>query len=173
MQTRDARLKRLAENIDSLLERDQALLDHAREMAGLRRRAALEIHAICADFVMSLNRLLARSQVMLDPSSFPEEAFRPEGIHLFQINVSGRILQVEFAATPELVSTEDFRIPYTLAGAMRAFNQALLEKDLIEEQLLFYTLEREKRMWRFFDPRTYRSGPFDQEYLVGLMEQLL
>jgi hypothetical protein len=173
MQARDARLKRLAENIDSLLERDQALLDHARETAGLRRRAALEIHAICADFVMSLNRLLARSQITLDPSSFPEEAFHPERTHLFQVNVSGRILQVEFAATPELVSTEDFRIPYTLAGTVRAFNQALLEKDLIEEQLLFYTLEREKRMWRFFDPRTYRSGPFDQEYLVGLMEQLL
>ena len=173
MQTRDARLKRLAENIDSLLERDQALLDHAREIAGLRCRAALEIHAICGDFVMSLNRLLSRSRVALDPSSFPEEAFHPEGAHLFQINVSGRILQVEFAATPEMVSTEDFRVPYTLAGAVRAFNQALLEKDLIEEQLLFYTLEREKRMWRFFDPRTYRSGPFDQEYLVGLMEQLL
>jgi hypothetical protein len=28
-------------------------------------------------------------------------------------------------------------------------------------------------MWRFFDARTYRSGPFDQEYLIGLMEQLL
>ena len=28
-------------------------------------------------------------------------------------------------------------------------------------------------MWRFFDARTYRSGEFDQEYLIGLMEQLL
>jgi len=26
---------------------------------------------------------------------------------------------------------------------------------------------------RFFDPRTYRSGPFDQEYLTSLMEQLI
>jgi len=28
-------------------------------------------------------------------------------------------------------------------------------------------------MWRFFDARTYRSGPFDENYLVGLMEQLI
>jgi len=28
-------------------------------------------------------------------------------------------------------------------------------------------------MRRFFDPRTYRSGPFDQEYLVTLMEPLI
>jgi len=44
---------------------------------------------------------------------------------------------------------------------------------LIEEQLLFYTLEKDRKMWRFFDARTYRSGPFDQEYLASLMEQLI
>ena len=80
---------------------------------------------------------------------------------------------MSFSATPGLVSTEDFRIPYTLEGSIRAFNQELLEKDIIEEQLLFYTLESEKKMWRFFDARTYRSGPFDQEYLICLMEQLI
>jgi len=26
-------------------------------------------------------------------------------------------------------------------------------------------------MWRFFDPRTYRSATFDQEYLVWVMKQ--
>jgi len=92
---------------------------------------------------------------------------------LMQIQVRGRILQIEFEATPELLSTEDFRIPYTLAGAIRAFNQELLDKDVVEEQLIFYTLEKRKGMWRFFDPRTYRSGPLDREYLVSLMEQLV
>ncbi len=82
-------------------------------------------------------------------------------------------MQGEFSSTPELVSTEDFRIPYIISGSVRAFNQMLLDRDVIEEQLLFYTLEKRMRMWRFFDPRTYRSGPFDQEYLVCLMEQLL
>jgi hypothetical protein len=56
---------------------------------------------------------------------------------------------------------------------VRAFNQALLDKDLIEEQLLFYTLERERKMWRFFDARTYRTGPFDIEYLITLMEEIV
>ena len=53
------------------------------------------------------------------------------------------------------------------------FNTIWDAKDLIEEQLIFYTLEQNKGMWRFFDARTYRSGPFDVEYLIGLMEQLI
>jgi hypothetical protein len=167
------RLKRLAESIDALADRDHDLLSHAREMAGVRRRAAAELHSICTEFVLAVNRLLSRGEVILDPPLFPEEAFHEEGVHLLQINSRGRILQIEFAATPDLISTEEFRIPYTIQGSVRAFNQQLLEKDLIEEQLLFYTIEKHKMMWRFFDARTYRSGPFDQDYLVGLMEQLI
>ena len=167
------RLKRLAESIEALVEKDQRRQDHAREMAELRRRAATELHAICADFVVSLNRLLSRSEVMLDPPVYGPDGLRDDEPNLIQINARGRILQIEFTTTSDLVSTEDFRVPYTMKGSVRAFNQALLDKDLIEEQLLFYTLEKEKRLWRFFDARTYRSGPFDQEYLVNLMEQLL
>ena len=59
------------------------------------------------------------------------------------MNVRGRILQVAFEATVELVSTEDFRVPYTLHGSVRAFNQELLDKDIIEEQLIF-TLWRDR-----------------------------
>ena len=70
-------------------------------------------------------------------------------------------------------ATEELAMPYTLEGTVRAFNQELLDKDLIEEQLLFFTFEKEGGMWRFFDARTYRSGPFDREYLVTLMEQLI
>jgi hypothetical protein len=173
MQGRDTRLKRLAESIDALAEKDQRRQDHAREIANLRRRAATELHAICADFVVSLNRLLSRTEVVLDPPVFTEESLREEAANLIQLNTRGRILQIEFTTTPDLLSTEDFRVPYTMRGSVRAFNQALLDKDLIEEQLLFYTLEKEKKLWRFFDARTYRSGPFDQEYLVNLMEQLL
>ena len=170
---RDARLKRLAESIESLAEKDRRRQDHAREIRELRQRAAAELHAICADFVGSLNRLLSRSEVGLDPATPAEGGFREDAPNLIQINTRGRILQIDFTAAGELISTEDFRIPYTMKGSVRAFNQALLDKDLIEEQLLFYTMEKEKRLWRFFDPRTYRSGPFDQEYLVALMEQLL
>jgi hypothetical protein len=172
-QTRDARLKKLARAIETLAAKDEVLIRHAREIGALRRTAAADLHSICADFVNSINRLLAQTEVQLDPRTYGEEHFRDDATTLIQINVQGRILQVAFRATPELISTEDFRVPYTLEGTVRAFNQALLDKDLIEEQLIFFTLENHKKMWRFFDARTYRSGPFDQEYLIGLMEQLL
>jgi hypothetical protein len=173
VQSREARLKRLASQIDALAEKDAMMVRHSRDMAALRRGAAAELHKICLHFVESINGLLDKSEIEMDPPSYPEGAFSDSVSNLFQINVRGRILQVEFEATQELVSTEDFRIPYTLAGAVRAFNQELLEKDLIEEQLIFFTLERHGRMWRFFDARTYRSGAFDQDYLISLMEQLM
>ena len=172
-QARDARIKRLAHSIDALAEKDQSSLRHAHEIAALRRTAAAGLYAICSGFVSSLNALLSRCEMVLDPPEFSPDAFKDEGANLFQINVQGRILQVEFEASPELISTEDLRIPYTLQGAVRAFNQELLDRSLIEEQLLFYTLEKDRKMWRFFDARTYHSGPFDQEYLASLMEQLL
>ena len=171
--SRDARLKRLAENIEALAEKDERFLRRAHEIAALRRAAAADLYAICADFVRSVNRLLTHQDMELDPESYSADAFQDEAVNLIQINVRGRILQISFHATAELVSTEEFRVPYTLNGTVRAFNQELLEKDIIEEQLIFYTLENDKKMWRFFDARTYRSGPFDQEYLIGLMEQLL
>jgi len=169
----DLRLKRLAECIDALADKDERSINYAREITELRRLAAAEIHAICTSFVDRLNSLLTRGLVVLDPPVFPEDTYRDEAAHLIQMNVRGRILQVEFRSTPELVSTEDFRVPYIISGSVRAFNQALLDRDVIEEQLLFYTLEKRLRMWRFFDARTYRSGPFDQDYLVSLLEQIL
>jgi len=172
-QVRDARFKRLAKSIDALVEKDESLLRRAGEVAALRRTAAAGLHAICAGFVDSLNHLLYRCELVLDPPEFSPDAYREDVKNLFQINVQGRILQVEFEAAPELISTEDLRIPYTLQGAIRAFNQELLDRSLIEEQLLFYTVEKDKKMWRFFDTRTYHSGPFDQEYLISLMEQLI
>jgi hypothetical protein len=171
-ETVDARLRRLAKEIEALASKDETALQHAREIALLRRRAAGELFTVCARFVDGVNSLLSTPEVQLDPRNFSEDTFQEEAPNLLQINVRGRILQIEFETTPDLVSTEDFRIPYTLSGAVRAFNQALLDKDLIEEQLIFYTLEK-KTMWRYFDARTYRSGEFDQDYLVGLMGQLL
>src|SRR6185312_15682598 len=111
-QGRDSRLKRLAARIEALVDKDQRRQDHAREIADLRRRAAAELHAICADFVVSLNRLLANSEVTLDPPSFPADGLHEDAPNLIQINVRGRTLQIDFAVTSELMSTEDFRVPY-------------------------------------------------------------
>jgi hypothetical protein len=169
----DSRLRRLAQAIEALAEKDERALRQARETDTLRRRAAAELYTICASFVDAVNQLLPEPLVVIDPPAFPLDRFIDHSHNLIQINVRGRILQVAFEATPEPVSTEDFRIPYTLGGTVRAFNQALLEKDLIEEQLIFYTVERHQTMWRYFDARTYRSGAFDRDYLIVLMDQLL
>jgi hypothetical protein len=173
LQSTEARLKRLASSIDAVVEKDREQVEYSRRVETLRKQAAVEAFQVCAGFVRSVNQLLSHSELLLAPSEFSEDSFQENGINLIQVNVQGRILQVEFQATGSLTATEDFRIPYTLQGSVRAFNQALLEKNLIEEQLLFYTLEKQRNMWRYFDARTYRSGPFDQEYLITVMEQLL
>jgi hypothetical protein len=167
------RLKRLAQSIETLAEKDEGFQRESLEMAQVRRGAANELYKICHDFVNSLNGLMSKGEVVLDPEQFSEAAFQEDAVNLIQISVRGRILQVAFSATPELVSTEEFRIPYTLSGSVRAFNQDLLDKEIIEEQLLFYTVEKNRNLWRYFDPRTYRSGTFDQEYLVSVMEQVI
>jgi hypothetical protein len=167
------RLKKLAANIDALVKKDEAHLRRTQEMLALRRKAASQLHAVCADFARAINELTSQTELKLDPPEFNPDAFRDSDANLFQLNARGRILQIEFEATEELTSSEDFRIPYALHGAVRGFNQELLAQNLIREQLLFYTVEKAGSMWRFFDARTYRTGPFDQEYLIGLLEQLV
>ena len=144
-----------------------------RETEALRRTAAAQLHALCAAFVGDLNGLLQRSEVRLDPETFDVDLFQPDMPTLIQIQVRGRILQIAFTATPGLASTEEFRIPYILEGSVRAFNQQMLDKHLMEEQLLFFTLEGRSNLWRYFDTRTYRSGLFDREYLTTLMEEVI
>jgi hypothetical protein len=167
------RLRKLARSLDALACKDETHIRRAREIGGLRRQAALELHGICGGFVRDLNQLLSEIELEFQPETYGMDSFQDGGINLFQINARGRILQIAFEAPGELISTEDFRVPYILAGSVRCFNQQLLEKDLIEEQSLFYTIEKSRHLWRFFDARTYRSGPFDADYLAGLMEQLV
>jgi hypothetical protein len=167
------RLKKLAKCLDALSLKDENGARRANEIGLLRREAARELHAVCGDFVRALNGLLSEMKLEFAPEEYGADNFQDNGINLFQINARGRILQIKFEATPELVSTEDFRVPYILAGAVRCFNQQLLETNLIEEQLLFYTIEKSRSMWRFFDARTYRSGPVNADYLTGLLEQLV
>jgi hypothetical protein len=170
---REARLRRLAERIRALSGKDEEALRHAREITALRRAAAATLFQTCAGFVHDVNALVANPELTLDPTEFDQDRFQEDTTNLIQINLRGRILQVSYQATIELLSTEDFRIPYTLEGTIRAFSQELLDKDMIEEQLIFYTVEKNNHFWRFFDARTYRSGPFDQEYLISLFDQLL
>jgi len=70
-------------------------------------------------------------------------------------------------------ATENFRFPYILHGAVNGFNQKLLERDLIEEQLLFYAQNgKQEFRWHYFEPRTYRTGIVSEEYLTRLLARL-
>jgi plasmid stabilization system protein ParE len=169
----EERLKRLANEIDRLADKDEDLMRRERETSEVRRAAATELHAICASFVGELNKLLKRTELRLDPEVLSTDGVELQTPTLIQVQVRGRILQVMFTATPGLSSTEEFRIPYIMEGSVRAFSQDMLDKELIEEQLLFYTLETRGNLWRYFDTRTYRSGPFDREYLTALMEKII
>jgi len=167
------RLQKLAEAVDALAGKDTALVQKTQEVASLRCQAAGDLHAICGKFVSELNRRLSHTQLQVDPPDYPPESFQDIGVNLLQINIRGRILQIEFASTPEMISTENFRVPHILEGSIRCFNQELLDQAVIEEQFIFYCLEKKRNLWRFFDARTYRSGPFDQDYLISLMEQIV
>jgi hypothetical protein len=170
---KDDRLQRLARRIRSLQDTDERRVRRVHEVEAMRRAAARELHSVCDDFVAAVNGMLDDRVVLLDPPEFSAASYSDDSPNLLQINVHGRILQVAYAATAELVSTEDFRIPYILEGSVRAFNQEMLDKDLIEEQPLFYTMEPNRNMWRYFETRTYHSGPLDRDYLISVMEQIL
>lgn len=167
------RLHKLAQAVDALAGKDTALIQKTEEITSLRRQAAAELHAICGKFVSELNRCLSNTKLQVDPPDFPPDSFQDIGVNLLQINIRGRILQIEFASTPEMISTENFRVPHILEGSIRCFNQELLDQAAIEEQFIFYCMEKKRCLWRFFDARTYRSGPFDQDYLISLMEQIV
>ena len=80
-------MKRLAQNIDALAEKDRGFLSMARQMEQVRRAAASELYAICRDFVNSLNRLMAKGELMLDPEQFSDATYREDAINLVQIAV--------------------------------------------------------------------------------------
>lgn len=166
------RLRKLAQKIDALPERDSQLAMRTGQIDALRRAGAVELHAICANLVQAINGLLNSVVVDLSPEHFAEDSFQDAEPNLLQINLRGRLLMLEFRATESLISTEDFRAPYIMEGAVRSLNQDYLDREAIEEQFLYYCLDR-KNAWRFFDARTYRTGLVDQEYLITLLERLV
>lgn len=171
--TGEERLKRLAKSIEALAEKDTRRIQEALEIAEWRLQAASELHATCARFVASLNRLLPKPMVELSPQEFQREAFQDPGPNVFQINVAGRMIHIEFRATDTPTSTEKYRTPYVLEGAARFVNQDLLDHVVVLERLLFYCVEQQRRGWLIFDPRTHRTVLFDEEQLIRFMEQLV
>lgn len=166
--TLPSRLAKLAENIDAAPARDAAAAAELRRVEAARRDAAEELHSLCARFASHINALLKNTEMSLDPARYPgtEKA-------LFQLNVRGRIVVLCLEPPEELVSTESFREPYILEGTVRSFNQELLDRGDIEENLIFYCTVPSPGSWRYFHPRTHQTGPLDENYLVSLFETLL
>jgi hypothetical protein len=167
----DDPIARLARQIDAARKTERFLVN-ADEVAALRRRGACQLHSICAEFISSVNSRLSQANLDLSPAAYTSEMFREPGVNLFQMGSQGRQMQIAFEAAPQLVSTEKFLVPYVLEGEVRTYNQKMLERFEIRSQLLFYCLEEDRAVWRFFDWRTRGTGLVDRELLVSLMGRL-
>ncbi|MDR3698852.1 MAG: hypothetical protein P4L56_04395 [Candidatus Sulfopaludibacter sp.] len=167
----DDAIVRLARQIDAARTSERFLVN-AGEVADLRRHGAAELHAICANFVSSVNGKLPEPALDLSPATYAVESFRDSGVNLFQIGSQGRQMQVVFQAPAKLVSTEKFLVPYVLEGEIRTYNQRMLERFEVRSLLLFFCVEAGSAAWRIFDWRTSHTGPVDRELLARLMEPL-
>lgn len=170
---RPDRLGRLAAAIEALGERDQKLIDESTRVDDLRLTGAGDLHKICSAFVDRVNERLSQPTVLLDPAHFSERHFNDGGPNLYQINLRGRLLQLEFEATEELYATEDFRRPYVLRGVVRSFNQDFLDRHGVDEQMIFFCPVGDSGVWYFFDGRTYRTGKVAHDYLLSELERLI
>ena len=171
--TSQDRLDRLALAIEAIAGHDQLLIDESTKVDRLRDEGAATIHKLCLDFVNSLNGRLSKPALLLDPPEWNVDSFDDSGPNLLQISLRGRLLQVEYSATDEPYSTEDFRHRYVLRGGVRSFNQNFLERDTVDEQQIFYCPHDSGSAWHFFDARTYRTGLLTVDYLAAELERLL
>ena len=150
------------------------MVDEMSRADWARRQGARALHTICADFTRRLNSAMTRTEMQIMPVEFDPKMYREDAPNLIQMSLRGRIVQIQFEIPESTVGTEDFRYPYILQGAVNGFNQTLLERDLIEEQLLFYARAGNKAefRWHYFEPRTYRTGLVNEEYLTRLLARL-
>jgi len=170
---REEKLKQFARRIQEMARKDEERRRQAAAIQAIRLRAAAELHALCARFVESVNQLLEKPMLELSPPDWADAYYHDSAPNVFQLAMAGRIVHLEFRAPEALISTERFRTPYVLEGAVRAFNQEMLDLAVVPERLLFCCLEKDKPRWVWFDPRTQRTAPLDEEHLIALFERLL
>jgi len=166
------RMRKLARALDLVAEKDRLELARQHAIEQVRREAAVELYGICRRFVDELNALLDHVKLDLSPAEYRPEHFHDSAPNLFQINLNGRLIQFSFHPTDTTTSTDNYRIPYTLEGAVSSFNQQLLELDEVRDQKLFYCLERGGNHWRYQEGGAGRQGVVDSDYLAALLEKL-
>lgn len=170
---RPGRLDRLAAAIEAIGERDRRHADENDRIDHLRASGALTLHEMCRKFVDEVNGRLSEPALILAPGEFARAGFRDPGPNLFQINLRGRLLVLEFEATGEPMSTDDYRRPYILHGSVRSLNQDLLDRHLVAEKSIFYCPKGDAGEWHFVDHRTYRSGRVTPDLLATELERLV
>ena len=167
----DDPIRRLARQIDASRKSERFRVN-GEEVAWLRRQGACQLHAVCSDFVSSLNRRVSDSQIELSPATYEPEMFRERGVNLIQISSQGRQMQIVFQVTNPLFSTDKYSVPYILEGEIRSYNQSMLDRFEIRNQSLFYCVDDDKAFWRFYDWRNPRILPVDADLLATLMQRL-
>jgi hypothetical protein len=173
LQYADQRLVRLARRLDEIPAKDAVRIEQARQMERKQNAAGAELHNLCHSFVKRLNELLSNLEIEFTPEVFaPESLNVPNGL-VFQINASGRIIQVTLSTRAAEVSTEHYRFPYILEGRIQWFNQELLERQEIQELEIFYCVDSAGDSWRYHDPRTRNGGRLNHEFLVQVLEQIV
>jgi len=170
---RTQRLQALAGRLDALAAADDRRIQQAQQIAGLRRQGAKELHELCRSVVDELNPLLTRFRMELSPADYGDNGFRDPGKNVIQVDLRGRVVQITYEATDAYTSTEQFRIPYIIQGAIRWFNQERLDRDEMGEEWVFYSQERDGWRWYVVDPRSRRFSPFDADHLTSILEQLV
>ena len=174
------RFRRLAQKIQDLRRKDDAAEARFHEIARQRDQAARELHEICRRFAERLNPYVKEDRLDLIPAEFPAQMDQ-DGRFQIMLNVRGRVLLIALEAPGTLVSTDNFRKPYVLQGEVRFFNQELLDEARVEEHGLYFCPGEggktsgggRRGAWLYWNGRNYKSGMVDEEYLAGLLEQLM
>lgn len=161
---------KLARRIDAT-QRTERLRD-LDYVAELRRRGACDLHRICADLVGAVNGRLRAASLELSPPAYSAADFRSPGPNLIQIGSQGRQMQIAFEAPAQLASTDKFLTPYVLEGEVRTYNQSMLERFDIRSRMIFFCVEDDGALWRFFDWRTRATGALTGDALAELLQPL-
>ena len=164
-------IAKLARQIDAAQRAERFLVDEDQVLR-LRREGAGELHRLCSEFVSSVNGKLPEPLMELSPPAFSAAEFRVSGPNLIQIGSQGRQMQIVFESPAQLSSTEKFLKPYILEGEVRTFNQRMLERFEVRSRMIFYCVEPENAVWRFFDWRTRSTGELTVEVFANLIGPL-
>jgi len=172
-ESREERFGKLARRVEEVRRNDEADARRRSEIAEKRVQALLMLWEICRNFADHLNRHIEQEQVILAPPDPPADINEDNSAQLL-LSLHGRVLLLDIRIPSDLVSSDNFRKPYILEGEVRFFNQKLLDEERVEEHAVFFCHEEGPGgAWLYWNSRSYTSGRLDEDYLAGLLEQIL